>query len=119
MKNLVIIGHIAFLIGMILAILAAFINIPKIITLLFILGIIVGFLNITEKESTHFLVAMMALLIASTAVLQVDTAMSIETIATGGHRMAQEVLYNLISFISAAAFVVALKQVFVMAKSPE
>ncbi len=119
MKNLVIIGHISFLVGLILAIVAAFVAIPKIATFLFILGIIVGFLNITEKESTHFLVAMMALLIASTAVLQVDTAMVVQEIAIEGPRMAQDMLYNIISFISAAAFVVALKQVFVMAKSPE
>ncbi|MDD5606738.1 MAG: hypothetical protein PHN37_02655 [Candidatus Pacebacteria bacterium] len=119
MKNIIIIGHIAFLVGMILAILAVFVEIPKIVTWLFILGIIVGFLNISEKESTPFLVAIMALLIASTAVLQVDTAMSVQTIAAQGPRMAQEMLYNLISFISAAAFVVALKQVFVMARTCE
>ncbi len=119
MKNLVIIGHLAFLIGMVLAILAAFIEVPKIITLLFLLGIIVGFLNITEKESTHFLVAMMALLIASSAVLQVDTATSIDIMAIDGPRMAQDILYNLISFISAAAFVVALKQVFIMARTSD
>ncbi len=110
MKNIVTFGHIAFLVGMILAILAAFINISNIATYLLILGIIIGFLNVSEKESTHFLVAIIALLMASTAVLQVETA---------DHQASEQMLFNLIAFMSPAAFVVALKQIFVTARSPE
>ena len=50
--ELVRIGHWALIIGMILAVLAGFTAVPALPVILFVLGLIVGFLNIKEKEST-------------------------------------------------------------------
>jgi uncharacterized membrane protein YccC len=102
--NLTFLGHWAFLIGIILAVLAGFTAIPSLPIILFILGLIVGFLNVTEKESTPFLVAMIALLMVGVAGLQF-----------GGEVLAS-ILNNFIAFVSAAGLVVALKQVLAAAK---
>ncbi len=108
--NLITIGRWSFLLGVILSLLAGFGGqIPALITVLFILGLIVGFLNITEKESTSFLVAVIALLVIGIAGLQFGKFTPI-IIA---------ILQNLIAFVSAAAIVVALKQVLSIAKRVE
>jgi predicted permease len=61
------IGFFAFIIGLILCIIGGFIpswlDNAAIIVILIILGLIVGFLNITSKEITLFLVATIALIV--------------------------------------------------------
>ena len=61
------IGFWAFIIGLILCVIAGFITSwsenTAIIVILIILGFIVGFLNITAKEITLFLVATIALIV--------------------------------------------------------
>ncbi len=64
------VGHYAFLGGFILAVLAGLIpalQTAAVIWVIIVLGLIVGFLNITEKESTEFLIATIALLLVGTA----------------------------------------------------
>jgi len=108
--NLTIIGRWAFLLGVIISLLAGFGGqIPALMTVLFVLGLIVGFLNITEKESTPFLVAVIALLVIGLTGLQFSKfTQSIVAI-----------LQNLIAFVSAAGVVVAIKQVLSIAKKVE
>jgi len=98
------IGHWALIIGVILAILAGFVAIPFLTLILFILGLIVGFLNIKEKENIPFLIAVMALLLIGVAGLQLG---GLTTVITS-------ILNNFIAFVSAAALVVAIKQVLVV-----
>jgi len=61
------IGFWAFIAGLILCIIAGFVSSwshnSGIIVLLIILGLIVGFLNITTKEITLFLIAIIALIV--------------------------------------------------------
>jgi len=102
--NLAFFGHWAFIIGLILAILAGFADIPSLPLILFILGLVVGFLNIGEKESTAFLVAIIALLMVAAAGREF-----------GGDILAA-ILDNFIAFVSAAGLIVALKQVLAAAK---
>ncbi len=105
--NLVTIGHWAFIIGLVLAALAGlFGEAVWMVSTLFVLGLIVGFLNVTEEESTSFLVAVIALLLVSVAGLQLWGIMP----------MIVGVLNNVIAFMSAAALVVALKQVLVFGR---
>jgi hypothetical protein len=101
------IGRWAVLIGIILAILAGFAVIPSLSVALFVLGLIVGFLNIKERESTPFLVGVIALLVIGLSGLQLGQATPV--IAS--------MLNNFIAFISAAGLVVALKQVLAVVKS--
>lgn len=102
--SLTFLGHWAFLIGLILAVLAGFATIPSLPLILFILGLIVGFLNVTEKESTSFLVSVIALLMIGVAGLQF------------GGEVLSSILNNFVAFVSAAGLVVAIKQVLSAAK---
>lgn len=105
--NFVIIGHWALIIGIILAAMAGLTNkIPALAVFLFVLGLIVGFLNVTEKESTGFLVAVIALLVIGVAGLQLGKLTPIFV----------AMLNNFIAFVGAAGLIVALKQVIVVAK---
>lgn len=95
------IGHWAFLGGLVLAILAGFTAIPNLALFLFVLGLIVGFLNIKEKESTHFLVAVITLLLVG-----------VVSIEFGGLTpVVIPILNSFVAFVSAAGLVVAIKQV--------
>ena len=104
--NLTVVGRWALIIGIILAVLAGFAEIPSLAVVLFILGLIVGFLNIKEKENTPFLIAVVALMIIGVSGLQVVSLMP----------RAVSILENFLVFVSAAALVVALKQVLAVVK---
>lgn len=97
-------GQWALIIGILLAVIAGFTAIPSLPLILFILGLIVGFLNIKERENTPFLVAVIALLLIGVAGLQL-----------GGAVLAS-ILNNFIALMAAAALVVALRQVLSVAK---
>lgn len=108
--NLNKIGHVSFLAGIILAIVVALI--PQLrgdvaVWILVILGVVVGLLNITTSETTGFLVAALALIIASSA-----SALTLATIWTG----LTSILGNVIIFVSPAAIVVAIRAVYGVAQ---
>lgn len=100
-------GHWAFLVGLVLAVIAPFFNIPYFSTILFILGLVIGFVNIKERESDSFLIAVIALI----------------TIGVGGIQLlaltapVAAILANLIVLLSPAALVVGVKQVFTIGRS--
>jgi len=103
-------GHWAFLIGVLLAVLAGFVpalQTSRIVWVLVILGLLVGFLNITAKETQEFLIAAVALVISSGIAVSVIILPSWLTI----------ILSNIVSFVFPAAFVVALKTVWSLASS--
>jgi len=107
------IGKWAFIIGLLIAIIAAFVTAVQastVLLILFILGLIVGFLNIDKKNTTEFLVSVIALLavgsLGALAIGQLSTAVSyLETI-----------LGNFIVFVAAAALVVSIKAIIVTSK---
>ncbi len=106
MKDLV--GRWAFIIGLIIAILFGFLPMAGWVpVVLAILGLIVGFLNITEKETKGFLLAAVGLLVGGTATLGVLPGLG--SILAG-------ILKNIIFFIAAAVLVVALRSLFAMTK---
>ncbi|MCX6760019.1 MAG: hypothetical protein NTW46_01600 [Candidatus Nealsonbacteria bacterium] len=102
-----VIGRWAFILGLIICVLAGLGGrVPMLLTILFVLGLVVGLLNVTEKESTSFLVAVVALLLIGVAGLQLGQLTSVVA----------SILNNLIVFTSAAGLVVAIKQVVVIAE---
>ena len=117
-------GEYAFLAGVILALLLGILSstmpagaAPVVIMVLAVLGIIVGLVNITAKETHTFLVATIALLLAATAWTPLITVLAIfgdmgTTVALwiGGF------VTHLVAFISPAAFIVALKTIYLLAK---
>ena len=106
-NNLSTFGQWAFIIGVILAVLAGFTSISALPVVLFVLGLIVGFLNIRQRESSHFLIAVIALLVVGVAGVQAGQLTS----------LVRDVLNNFIAFVAAAGLVVALKQILAAARS--
>jgi hypothetical protein len=103
-------GHYSFIAGIVLAVLMALVPQLRgdvVIWVLVILGVIVGLLNITNKETLGFLVSALALIIASSA-----SALTLATIWTG----LTSILGNIIIFVSPAAIVVAMKTVYALAQ---
>lgn len=99
------IGKWAFVIGILIAIFSSFIATSYTTTLLIGLGLVVGFLNISEKEVEKFLIATIAMLVIGT------TSFSALIVSGSYASNVQVILNNFVSFVSAAAIVVALKTV--------
>ncbi|MFA7244104.1 MAG: hypothetical protein WC080_02350 [Patescibacteria group bacterium] len=101
-------GRWAFVAGMVLAVAAGFFTIPYVLTILAILGLVVGFMNIRARESERYLIAVIALLIMGTGILEALSALG------SLYGLGESILTNLISFIGASGLVVAVKQVVTM-----
>ena len=98
------IGGWAFLIGLIIAILVGLFSSTStaIVAILVVLGLIIGFLNITDKETVPFLIASIALLAAGSANLGVLWA------------NLGNVLENISIFVAPAAIIVAFKTIYTL-----
>lgn len=109
------IGGYAFLLGVLIAIIAALVTLDMVMvyTLLVVLGLIVGFLNVTDKETTSFLVASVALILTASATAP------LASVPTGGEYLAyvSSIMANIALFVAPAALIVALKAVWKMASS--
>jgi hypothetical protein len=104
------VGKWAFLVGLLISVIASFLTgyAGAVALVLFLLGLVVGFLNITEKDSNKFLLAAIALLTGGLASIS-----AISVIGLGGvTAILSKVLGNFLAFVGAAALVVAIKVVF-------
>ena len=102
------IGHWAFIIGILLAIIAGLVpawQTPTITWILVIIGLVVGLLNIQAKETTEFLVATIALLI-------VGSAGAIPALGV----IVLSILANIVAIVAPAALIVALKAIYALAQ---
>ena len=110
-NNLGMVGKWAFIIGLALAIIAGLLidiyPIPSLALILVILGLIVGFLNIAEKDTVKLLVAIIALTGIGAAALAVigDAITVIDGYLLG-------ILTNIITFAGAAGLIVAIKAIY-------
>lgn len=95
------IGRWAYLVGLVVSILAGFVVISSAPSILFIVGLLVGLLNVSEEESHDFLVAVLSLVVVGLAGSQV--------FADGG--TVSTILANFVAFASASALVVALRTI--------
>ena len=101
-------GHWAFLIGVVLAVIAGFVpqlQTPTVTWALVALGFLVGLLNITAKETQEFLVAGIALTIAA------NSASDIISLGL----VAATVLSNIVTFVFPAVLIVAFKTIWALA----
>ncbi|MFH1520197.1 MAG: hypothetical protein ABID61_00985 [Candidatus Micrarchaeota archaeon] len=117
-------GQYAFLGGFVIAVLIGFASgmldtaLPLALAVLGLLGIIVGLMNINDKEITHFLVATIALLLVMNSI---NTVVDNMNAVTGGMVgpvgvFIANFLNALMVFVAPAAFVVALKQIYNLSK---
>ena len=82
---------------------------------LVVLGVVVGFTTITEKEATPFLLAAIALTVASSGgwFLIIN-----EAVAKLGTVM-NSVLFNIASFVAPAAIILATKMIYELARKKQ
>lgn len=101
------VGKWAFIVGIVLAVIASFVSqMSWIYWVLAVLGLVVGFLNVTAEETRGFLLAAVALILS---------ASSVQGIPLIGETVTR-IMGNLVAFMSAAVLVVALKSLFESAK---
>ena len=110
------IGQWAFILGIALAIIVGVFTLSETVAgtvtlVLVILGLIVGFLNITEKETTPFLIAAIALLATGSAV---DSLKVIPPKVLGDFLASS--VNNIAAFVTPAAILVAVKAIWALAK---
>ena len=107
------VGELAFLGGAAIAILAALLPLEAYLgnvrLLLVVLGLVVGLLNVTARETSDFLIAAVALLASSVA------GESLRMIPWAGEFL-NHAVGNLGVFVVPAAVVVSLKAVYALAK---
>lgn len=101
-------GSWAFLLGIVIAILTAFVPFEWTALVLVVLGLIVGLLNVTGKESVPFLVAAIALGFSAASLQPLGAVPIVGWLLP--------IFGNIALFVAPAAFIVALKAVYGMAK---
>jgi hypothetical protein len=103
-EKLALAGKWAFIIGLVLAVVAGvlFEDEESVFWVLAILGVVVGLLNVTQADTQSFLLAAIALTLSATA---------LNLIPIVGETLSQ-ILHYVASFVAGAMIVVALKALF-------
>ena len=110
------IGSWSFILGVVISVLAGVVISPVpgwLVLALGVLGLIVGFLNITSRESTPFLVAAIALVVSSSGFSSVLSTLPVGAVVTAVRTM----LGNIAIFVAPAAVLVALRAIYSLASS--
>lgn len=100
------VGRWAFIIGLIVSVLLGFVTFTYASLVLVVLGLIVGFLNVSEKEAKMYLIAVTALMVVGISGLQALSVLG------SVYTWVQTVLTSFVTFAAAAAVVVAIKALF-------
>ncbi len=114
------VGKWAFILGVVIAVIAGIVGgwavayAPWILLVLVILGLVVGFLNISVKEFNDFLLAAIALILVGT----IAQLTSIDTIIPLLGSVIQAIVNNIAAFVAPAALIVSLKAVYNLASKP-
>ncbi len=106
-------GSWAFIIGLVVSILAGFVTTGlegMYALILGVLGLIVGLLNVTDKEVQLFLVAAIALMASASSLANVVA------FSATAQQVLQTILSYIVVFVSPAAAIVALKAVYDISK---
>ncbi len=113
------VGVWAFTIGILIALLAAFVPASMglgtaVTTALILLGLVVGFLNVTEKETKSFLMSSVAMLIA---LFTAGTTMQANIASMGAvGTYLWGIISNIQMFVFPATIIVAIKAIYALAK---
>lgn len=116
-KNKKKIGHYSFIAGLILTVIVGLFVDPVMssekvvrfaVSVILLFGIIIGFLNITHKETVGFLIAAISLILVGTANLNI--------IGWGIGSALQAILYFIRILVAPAVLIVALKTIKVLAE---
>ena len=113
-------GKYSFIIGVIIAVILGLAipmlsqATPWLVSLMVILGLIVGFLNISGKESRDFLLVAVALVIVSFAGSAGAIFANVEFVG----QYLQGVFTQIMAFVIPATVIVGLKDIWALAQSP-
>jgi len=108
------IGRILFLVGVAICVLAAFVNLPSAVSaVLVILGLVVGFMNVSAAETRTFLISAIALMMSAGALSGLGAGLG-ENMAYLAN-VVTKIGYNMSGFIGPAALVVALRSLLTTA----
>ena len=111
-KLIALVGPAAFYIGLLIALVAAFVSPSwELYAALGVLGVIVGLLNITARETSPFLLATIAFIVAAFGMqyLVAEVGVSVKAELT-------QLAANLTTLVGAAAMVVSLRAIYEAAK---
>jgi len=104
-------AHYAFFAGLLIAIIAGLfrdlVSVEVLMTTLVILGLIVGLFNLTAKETTPFLVATIALMLAGIVNLGLIPGVGLYL---------RSILSNIVVFVVPGAIIVAMKTIWGLAR---
>ena len=104
MTNMDVIGRLAFYAGIVISILLGWMDMQYATIILVVLGLIVGLLNVTAKETTNFLIGTLVLVTAGL------------TLASALGEPIKSILHAFTVFTAAAAVLVAFKAVWTIQK---
>lgn len=112
------VGSWAFIIGVVLALIAGIFNTgqanPVVVSVLILLGLIVGFLNVTGRETTPFLLAALSLVLVSYYGGDVFGQIAVTGSVSVG-ALLKSVLTAIMTFVVPATIIVALKAIYALA----
>lgn len=100
------VGKYAFIVGILVALIAGVFVVPWAPAALAVLGVVVGLLNISAEDTRGFLLAAIGLMMSATA---------LDVMPAVGEALAP-FIRNLVVFIGAAVFVVAIKTLLEVAR---
>ena len=114
-------GKLLFSVGAVIAIVmgvgaamkATWANLPWLILVLVLIGLIVGFKNVASKEVSGFLMGTISLILATA----VANLIAIDTLIPGVGTFVQASLSNFIIVVGAAAVIVSFRAVYGLAKN--
>ncbi|MCD6422304.1 hypothetical protein J7L13_03090 [bacterium] len=107
------VGKWAFVLGVVVAVISGFWTLSAVTAVMVILGLIVGFLNITEEEAVPYLVASATLMLVGLAGKEVVNTVT----AWGGNWVnLGSMLTNFLAFVGASALVVAIKAILALGR---
>lgn len=111
MSNLGKLGGIAVVVGALLSVIGAFIDMPSWYSMLLIIaGLVAGFFNVSDAESRRFLLAAIALVVSADALQGLDFG----NLGIGDY--ITDIMNNFVMFLSPAVLLVALKSLFATVK---
>lgn len=105
-KKIIPTGRWAFLAGLIISIISGFSEVPYLSIILFLLGLFVGAIHVREKETTAFLTAVLVLVVVGIAGIEFGALTEAVVV----------IFRNFTAFTSAAALIVALREIFAAAR---
>ena len=105
------VGKWSFIAGVVLAVLTGFLAIPNLAIVMLILGLVVGFLNISKEEVQHYLIAVIAMLVIGVSSLQ-----ALNVLGVGLAGWTETILANFITFVAASGIVVSVKAILQLGK---